>query len=201
MAGGPALLHFNPPTVTFSPPSYDQPLQVGAAISAVDFCALVNESPEGEPFTGAITSGALPTGLALDMDGCILSGTPTVEGFYEWTLTITNVAGATGAMFGTNNVVDTSPAPDCTTAPTTESECIDLFNTVYFSTNTFNAPTIAACDPLVEARIVTIQTPAAGAETALFAEVDFTVSGVCPVGRSLGRGARMRGINSFELGP
>ncbi|UKJ09251.1 putative Ig domain-containing protein [Solitalea lacus] len=48
------------------------------------------------PYTYAITAGALPTGLALSTSGT-LSGTPTVGGTFNFTITATDASGSTGS--------------------------------------------------------------------------------------------------------
>nr|WP_286999304.1 autotransporter domain-containing protein [Comamonas sp. UBA7840] len=50
------------------------------------------------PYTYAITSGSVPTGLSLAANG-ILSGTPTVAGSYNFTVTATDKSTGVGAPF------------------------------------------------------------------------------------------------------
>ena len=50
------------------------------------------------PYTYAVTSGALPTGLSLDSATGIISGTPSTSGFSTFTVTATDSLAATGAQ-------------------------------------------------------------------------------------------------------
>ncbi len=50
------------------------------------------------PFQFEITEGELPSGLELDQDGTLV-GTPTEDGEFEFTLTVTNSAGEDSAAF------------------------------------------------------------------------------------------------------
>lgn len=62
--------------------------------------ATVNLSVAGngtEPYTYAVTSGALPFGLALDSGTGVISGTPTIAGTYNFTVTATDANGFTAA--------------------------------------------------------------------------------------------------------
>src|SRR5207248_7777115 len=49
------------------------------------------------PFTFALTSGTLPTGLTLSVSG-VLSGTPTVAGSFTFTVTATDANGRKGSL-------------------------------------------------------------------------------------------------------
>jgi hypothetical protein len=67
---------------------------VGTAITAVDF--LTSGTP---PITFSVTSGILPPGLALDPSTGRLSGSPTLAGTFQFTITATNRAGADDASY------------------------------------------------------------------------------------------------------
>jgi hypothetical protein len=49
------------------------------------------------PFTFAITSGALPTGLSLNAGTGLIGGTPSAAGTYTFRITVTDVLGKTGS--------------------------------------------------------------------------------------------------------
>lgn len=46
------------------------------------------------PYTFAITLGILPTGLVLDVNTGIVSGTPTLKGVYPFSIQVTDSAAA-----------------------------------------------------------------------------------------------------------
>ncbi|WP_414647019.1 autotransporter domain-containing protein [Comamonas sp. UBA7840] len=82
------------PTLVLSPASGSLPsATVGWAYSQ-SFTA----SDGTAPYTYAITSGSVPTGLSLAANG-ILSGTPTVAGSYNFTVTATDKSTGVGAPF------------------------------------------------------------------------------------------------------
>lgn len=67
------------------------------------------------PYTYAVTSGALPTGLVLDPNTGLISGTPTVAGSYDFTITATDINGC----MGTRDYVGMLVCPIITLAPAT----------------------------------------------------------------------------------
>jgi hypothetical protein len=77
-------------TIALSPPT----LPNGTAGSA--FSQTIAASGSSAPYTFAITSGALPAGVTLASGGG-LSGTPTVTGVFNFTVTATDVNGCAGS--------------------------------------------------------------------------------------------------------
>jgi uncharacterized protein YhjY with autotransporter beta-barrel domain len=96
------------PTITVSPAS----LPNGVAGTA--YAQVISAAGGTGPYTFALTSGALPAAMALASDGT-LSGTPTVSGAFNITVTATDAFGFTGAQAYTLNV----SAPTITLTPAT----------------------------------------------------------------------------------
>lgn len=58
----------------------------------------VDETQGGvSPYTFAVTSGALPTSLSLNSTTGVISGTPSVAGTFNFTITVTDQNGSTGS--------------------------------------------------------------------------------------------------------
>ena len=74
------------------------------------------------PYTFAVTAGALPDGIMLDPDGG-LGGRPTTAGSTDFTLTVTDTAGAMASQAFTL-VVDAALMIDQTTLPATTSSVL-----------------------------------------------------------------------------
>ena len=79
------------PTITVSPST----LTAGKKSTA--FSATLSASGGTSPYTFAMTSGSLPSGISLSSGG-VLSGTPTVTGTFGFTVTSTSTStGCTGS--------------------------------------------------------------------------------------------------------
>ncbi len=66
-------------------------------VDATAYSATISASGGAAPYTYAVTSGALPAGLALSSSG-LLSGTPTASGSSSFTVTATDANGCTGSQ-------------------------------------------------------------------------------------------------------
>jgi large repetitive protein len=84
------VLVINCPTVVISPAS----LPNGTTGTA--YSQTLSASPAGGNYTYAVTSGTPPTGLNLNPSTGILSGTPTANGTFTFTVTATGFGGCTG---------------------------------------------------------------------------------------------------------
>lgn len=80
-----------PPTITVSPDSLPD-----GAIGSSYSQSITASGGEG-PYTFAVTSGALPAGLTLSPDGT-LSGTPSTDGSFEFTVTASDANGFDGSQ-------------------------------------------------------------------------------------------------------
>ena len=69
------------------------PLVLPTMTQGVAFSQVLSVSGGVGPYTYSITAGALPTGLTLTTGGT-LSGTPTLNGSYTFTITVTDSLGA-----------------------------------------------------------------------------------------------------------
>ncbi|HEY6125083.1 MAG TPA: DUF4394 domain-containing protein [Steroidobacteraceae bacterium] len=87
---------------------------VGTAITSVDFV-----SSGTAPITYSVSAGLLPPGLILDASSGRLSGSPTLTGIFEFTITATNRAGSDDARY-LQSILQrpsiTTPASPLTTA-------------------------------------------------------------------------------------
>ncbi|WP_267225594.1 putative Ig domain-containing protein [Dyella silvae] len=68
------------------------------------------------PYTFSVTAGALPTGMALSSSG-VLSGNPTANGNYSFTITATDGSTGTGPFTGSQSYSVTVSAPSITLSP------------------------------------------------------------------------------------
>jgi hypothetical protein len=67
-----------------------------AATVGTAYTGTVTASNGASPYTYAVTSGSLPTGLSLASNGAI-TGTPSASGTFDFTITATDANGCTGA--------------------------------------------------------------------------------------------------------
>ncbi|HEX4853076.1 putative Ig domain-containing protein [Arenimonas sp.] len=72
------------------------PATLPSGIVGVAYSQAISASGGIAPYSFAVTGGALPTGLTLAADGT-LSGTPTAQGTYAFTVTATDSTGGTAA--------------------------------------------------------------------------------------------------------
>jgi len=66
--------------------------------TGVRFAQAVTASGGTAPLTYAVTAGALPSGVALDVNSGAVTGTPTAPGTYKFTITATDATGVKGAQ-------------------------------------------------------------------------------------------------------
>ncbi|HEX8999426.1 MAG TPA: putative Ig domain-containing protein, partial [Blastocatellia bacterium] len=78
------------PTVTVNPASLPNGT-VGSAYSQT-----LSAAPAGGNYSYAVTAGALPTGLSLNSATGVLSGTPTANGTFNFTVTVTGFGSCSG---------------------------------------------------------------------------------------------------------
>jgi hypothetical protein len=79
-----------PVTIVVAPPSLPNG-RVGAAYSQT-----ISAAGGAAPYTFAVTSGALPAGLTIDPTSGVISGSPTTEGPFTFTVTATDSGQSTG---------------------------------------------------------------------------------------------------------
>ena len=104
-------LTINAPTITVSPGVVPngtfETVYAGASLSASGGTA---------PYTFAVTAGALPVGLSLSSGGA-LTGTPTVSGTFNFTVTATDSSTGTGPYAGTQSYSMTIAPPTIAVSP------------------------------------------------------------------------------------
>ncbi len=81
------------PTLVLSPSN------VPAATATSPYSQTISASGGTAPYTFAIVSGSLPTGLTLNSATGVLSGTPTVSGNFPFSVSVTDSSTGTGAPY------------------------------------------------------------------------------------------------------
>ncbi|MEI2302278.1 putative Ig domain-containing protein [Ensifer sp. MJa1] len=82
----------SPPVLVFSPAGGALP----SAVGGVSYNATISADAGTAPYSYAITSGALPAGLTLDSSSGAISGRPSGDGDFRFTVTATDANGAIG---------------------------------------------------------------------------------------------------------
>ncbi|WP_164931844.1 putative Ig domain-containing protein [Dyella sp. M7H15-1] len=85
------------PTIMVSPSS------LPSATQNSSYSQTVNASGGTSPYTYAVTSGSLPSGVTLNASSGALGGTPTVYGNFSFTVTATDSSSGTGPYTGSAN--------------------------------------------------------------------------------------------------
>jgi len=105
------------PTLTISPS------QLGSGTVNTAYSAKVAVTATKAPFTWSVSAGTLPAGLNLKSDGsetAAISGTPTTQGFFTFTVKVVDGAGCTTALDYTITIsgrCSINPAPTTLVAP------------------------------------------------------------------------------------
>lgn len=87
------------------------------ALTGAPYSHMVAATGGTGPYSFAVTTGSLPTGLLLASDGTI-SGTPTTAGSSTFTVEVTDSTSATATRTYTVNITDTAPPPAPAPPPT-----------------------------------------------------------------------------------
>ncbi|MBO2011797.1 Ig-like domain-containing protein [Hymenobacter negativus] len=117
-------LTFQVPTITVAPATLPNGTQATA------YSQTLTASGGTAPYTFAITAGALPAGLSLTTAGT-LSGTPTGNGTFTFTVTATDASAASGPFSGSRAYTLTIAAPVVTAVTwngTTSTNWFDATN-------------------------------------------------------------------------
>ncbi|MCK9817524.1 putative Ig domain-containing protein [Pseudomonas sp. MAFF 302046] len=86
-------------SLTVSAPTLSvAPATLGAGTSGSAYSATLSATGGSAPYSYAITSGSLPAGLSLNTSTGVISGTPTIDGTSNLTVTVTDANGATGSQ-------------------------------------------------------------------------------------------------------
>jgi large repetitive protein len=108
-------------TVTISPPAcpaiVPQPADLPDGTVGTPYSQTITATGGAAPYSFAVTTGSPPPGITLDAGGA-LSGTPTSEGMFQFTVTATDANGCTGSHAYTLTI-GPSACPTVTVAPAT----------------------------------------------------------------------------------
>ncbi len=77
----------------------------------------ISVSGGSSPYTWTITSGSLPSGLSLDSDTGVISGTPSASGDYSFTVVASDIFGVTASMSYTISITGGSLTINESTLP------------------------------------------------------------------------------------
>ncbi|ODU66499.1 MAG: hypothetical protein ABT16_01590 [Rhodanobacter sp. SCN 65-17] len=128
-----ATITVSPPTLVYTPAA---PPHASAGVAYSH--SITGASGGAAPYTYAVTSGALPAGLALASDGT-LSGTATAAGTFNFTVTATDSSTGTGPFSIGSGVTLVVDAPTILIAPATLPN--GTFNAAYGQTVTASGGT------------------------------------------------------------
>ena len=130
-------LTINAPTVSISPTT------LPGATDGASYSQSVSASGGTGPYSYAVTTGALPSGLSLASDGTI-SGVPTVYGSFNFTVTATDSSTGTGPFTGSRAYALTvAPQPIPTVAPVSATVAYGSSNNAVTLSITGSASSVA----------------------------------------------------------
>ena len=92
------------------PPITVSPATLAAGRVGVAYAQGVTASGGNAPYCYAVTSGALPPGLALDPSSGQVAGTPSADGLYSFDVTATAINGCQGAVTCTLTILPACPS-------------------------------------------------------------------------------------------
>jgi Ice-binding-like/Putative Ig domain len=99
------------------PPITVNPATLPNGTIGIAYSATVSGSGGTAPYTFAVTSGVLPTGLSLNATTGVIAGTPTTAGTFDFTITATDSLNCPGSRSYT--IVIAAPCPPITLIPAT----------------------------------------------------------------------------------